>query len=157
VPLLAGVAVARAIREVCELEPVLKWPNDVLLDGQKVAGILAEVASPPGGPARVVLGIGLNVTTTRDELPRDRPATSLSLQGARVTDRATLLRAILRALSGEFSRVDYLGLCSTIGAEVAVHLPDAQVADGRAEEIDDHGRLVVGGVPYAAADIVHLR
>lgn len=157
VPLLAGVAVVRAIREVCGLEPVLKWPNDVLLADRKVAGILAEVATEPGNAPHVVLGVGLNVTTTREELPTDRPATSLALEGALVTDRLTLLRAMLRELGGDLTPVDYLGLCSTVGHQVAVHLPGAEVVHGHADSIDEHGRLVVDGVAYAAGDVVHVR
>jgi BirA family biotin operon repressor/biotin-[acetyl-CoA-carboxylase] ligase len=157
VPLLAGVAVARAIREVCGLAPVLKWPNDVLLGDRKVAGILAEVAAAPGASPHVVLGVGLNVTTTREELPADRPATSLALESAQVTDRLTILRAILRELGGDISPVDYLGLCSTVGREVTIHLPGAEVVRGYADSVDEHGRLVVDGVAYAAGDIVHVR
>lgn len=152
VPLLAGVAVARALRDVCELDPVLKWPNDVLLDGRKVAGLLAEVAG-----AGVVLGVGLNVTTRAEELPVDRPATSLRLAGAAVTDRLTLLRAMLRGLAGTASPTDYRGVCATLGQQVDVQLPGGVVATGRADAVDDEGRLVVAGVAYAAGDVVHLR
>ncbi len=81
-PLWAGVGVARAVREQTGLAADLKWPNDVLVHGRKVSGLLADVA---GGA--VVLGIGVNVTTTRHELP-DAGATSLLLEGARTTDRA---------------------------------------------------------------------
>jgi BirA family biotin operon repressor/biotin-[acetyl-CoA-carboxylase] ligase len=157
VPLLAGVAVARAIRDVCGLEPRLKWPNDVLLDGVKVAGLLAEVAGPPSAPARVVLGVGLNVTTTRAELPADRPATSLRLAGAGNTDRLTILRAILRELAAAVSPVDYRALCATLGTEVALHLPAGEVVHGRADDLDGDGRLIVAGSAYAAGDVVHLR
>lgn len=157
VPLLAGVAVARAIRDVCQLDARLKWPNDVLLDGMKVCGILAEVAAVAGQPPRVVLGVGVNVTTTTAELPGDRPATSLRLAGAAVTDRATLLRAVLRELAAARSPVDYRTLCATLGAEVSVRLPAGEVVRGVADDVDDQGRLVVAGVAYAAGDVVHLR
>lgn len=156
IPLLAGLAVARAIEQVCGLQPALKWPNDVLLGGEKVAGLLAEVAPGPDGP-RVVLGVGLNVTTTRDELPAGRPATSLRLAGAAVTDRATLLRAVLRNLGADAGPEDYRARCASIGRAVEVHLPDGSVARGTAEQVDDRGRLVVAGTAYAAGDVVHLR
>ncbi len=151
VPLLAGVALARALRDTAGLEPRLKWPNDVLVDGRKIAGILAEVAA-----GRVVLGIGLNVTTTAAELPPDRAATSVSLAGGS-SDRLTLLRAVLRALAGGATPADYRGLCDTIGRRVAVHLPDGTVHRGLADGVDDQGRLVVDGAPYAAGDVEHLR
>src|SRR3954447_1942237 len=94
VPLLAGLAVARALRARAELDATVKWPNDVLVGERKVCGILAEVPAP----GAVVVGIGLNVTTRRDELPVET-ATSLQLEGAATTDRDTLLRAVLRELT----------------------------------------------------------
>lgn len=89
-PLLAGVAVASALRSRTGLDVVLKWPNDVLCNGAKLAGILAEQA----GDA-IVVGVGLNVSSAEDELPTDQ-ATSLLLQGASDLDRQDLLAAILR-------------------------------------------------------------
>ncbi|MCW2542918.1 MAG: biotin--acetyl-CoA-carboxylase ligase [Frankiales bacterium] len=154
VPLLAGLAVANAVREQCDLEAELKWPNDVLLDGKKVCGLLAEVSG-----SDVVIGIGLNVTTTAEELPHDQ-ATSLRMAGATVTDRDTLLRAVLRELSGvmrERPLPSYRGMCSTLGRQVRLELPDGSAVTGTAEDVDDVGRLVVDGAAYAAGDVVHLR
>lgn len=154
VPLLGGLAVALAVREVAEVDAVLKWPNDVLIAGRKVCGLLAEAVD-----GAVVLGFGLNVTTRADELPVPE-ATSLLLAGATVTDRDTLLRAVLRRLSGALGDRDaggYRTLCSTLGREVRVELPGGQSVTGVAEQVDDEGRLVVDGTPYAAGDVVHLR
>lgn len=157
VPLLAGVAVATAVRDVCGVEPRLKWPNDVLIGDAKVCGLLAEVATVAGEPSRVVLGVGLNVTTTTAELPADRPATSLRLAGATVTDRATLLRAILAELAADHSPTEYRGWCATVGQDVTLTLPGDVRVTGRAEAIDVDGRLVVDGTPYAVGEVVHLR
>ena len=154
VPLVAGLAVANAVREQCELDAVLKWPNDVLVGEKKVCGLLAEVSG-----STVVVGIGLNVTTHDDELPHDQ-ATSLQLAGATVTDRETLLKAVLRELSRVIALkpVDaYRARCSTLGRQVQLALPDGSSVTGQAETIDEQGRLVVDGVAYAAADVVHLR
>lgn len=151
VPLLAGVAVCRALRDGAELDARLKWPNDVLVGGRKLCGILAEVA---GG--RVVLGIGLNVSTRAEELPPDRPATSVLLEGG-TSDRPTLLRAILRALAAGATPQEYRLLSATLGQKVVLHLPDGSTVQGVASEVDAEGRLVVGGTPYAAGDVVHLR
>src|SRR5205085_2011813 len=108
VPLLAGLGVAQAIRRQCEVDAQLKWPNDVLIDGRKVCGLLAEAV---GGA--VVLGIGLNVSTRADELPVAE-ATSLAMEGAAMTDRVVLLRAILRGLSfTDADRPAYRDACST--------------------------------------------
>jgi BirA family biotin operon repressor/biotin-[acetyl-CoA-carboxylase] ligase len=153
-PLLGGLAVAQALRRQAEVDAVLKWPNDVLVGDRKVCGLLAEAVD-----GAVVLGIGLNVTTRREELPVPE-ATSLALEGAVVTDRDTLLRAVLRTLAdvlGDRSYPSYRELCSTLGREVRVLLPGGATVEGTAEAVDDEGRLVVGGTPYAAGDVVHLR
>ena len=155
-PLLAGVAVARTLRDRADLDAVLKWPNDVLVDGRKVCGVLTEVADATA----VVVGIGLNVTTRADELPHDQ-ATSVGAAGGATTDRDTLLRAVLRQLTAVLAEDDpaasYRGLCSTIGQPVRLDLPAGRSVTGTADTVDDDGRLVVDGVAYAAGDVVHLR
>jgi BirA family transcriptional regulator, biotin operon repressor / biotin---[acetyl-CoA-carboxylase] ligase len=95
---VAGEAVAEAITAGTGLEPAIKLPNDVLIDGRKVAGILAEASD-----GRVVLGVGVNVSQRADELPDDvvTPATSLALEGATV-DRAVLLAAVLERLERRY-------------------------------------------------------
>jgi BirA family biotin operon repressor/biotin-[acetyl-CoA-carboxylase] ligase len=97
IPLLAGVAVAAGLRAQAGLDASLKWPNDVLVGGAKIAGILAEQA----GDA-IVLGIGINVTTRRDELPVPH-ATSVVLAGA-APDREQLLVAVLGELETWYRR-----------------------------------------------------
>ena len=93
--LVASRAVADAIAAETGLVPSLKYPNDVLVDGRKVAGILAEASE-----RRVVLGIGVNVNQTREQLPVDAQAapTSLRLETGRELDRPRLLAAILDRL-----------------------------------------------------------
>ena len=155
--LLAGVAVARALRTHASVDARLKWPNDVLVGDRKVCGVLAEVPSE----GAVVVGIGLNVTTRQEELPVET-ATSLRLAGASTTDRDTLLRAVLRELrtagaDQESAKAEYRTLCSTLGASVRVDLPDGTAVSGRATEVDDEGRLLVDGTAYGAGDVVHLR
>lgn len=93
--LVAGGAVAEAIAEVTGLEPAIKFPNDVLVGGRKVAGILAESSE-----RRVVLGIGVNANQTLDQLPADTQTqpTSLRLQLGESVSRVRLLAAILLQL-----------------------------------------------------------
>lgn len=90
--LVAGRACAAALSEVAGVQAEVKWPNDVLVGGRKVAGILAEARD-----GRVVLGIGVNVLQREDELPEraEFPATSLLLETGRAVPRAPLLAAIL--------------------------------------------------------------
>jgi BirA family biotin operon repressor/biotin-[acetyl-CoA-carboxylase] ligase len=96
---VAGRACAAAIAELTGLEPTVKWPNDVLVAGRKVAGILAEARE-----GRVVLGVGINVTQREGELPEraEHPATSLLLETGTVLSRAELLAAVLDHLEREY-------------------------------------------------------
>jgi BirA family biotin operon repressor/biotin-[acetyl-CoA-carboxylase] ligase len=135
------------VRERADVDTELKWPNDVLVGGRKVCGVLAEVPEP----GALVVGIGLNVTTTAQELPHAQ-ATSLRLEGARTTDRDTLLRAVLRSLKSvladpEAARTAYRERCATVGRRVRVELPAGRAVEGLAEAVDDDGRIVVAGVP----------
>ena len=93
--LVAGGAVAEAIADVTGIEPAIKFPNDVLIGGRKVAGILAESSE-----GRVVLGIGVNVNQTGAQLPANTETepTSLRIETGTPVDRAQLLAAILRRL-----------------------------------------------------------
>lgn len=99
--LVAGGAVAEAIAEVTGLEPAIKFPNDVLIRGRKAAGILAESSD-----GRVVLGIGVNVNQTEDQLPADAQTepTSLRLELGHPVDRALLLVAILAHLERAYDK-----------------------------------------------------
>jgi len=93
--LVAGKAVAAALRVETGVNASLRYPNDVVVAGRKLVGVLPEAAS-----GRVVLGIGVNVNQTADELPRDtpKPPTSLRLEVGRELERAPLLAAILLEL-----------------------------------------------------------
>jgi BirA family transcriptional regulator, biotin operon repressor / biotin---[acetyl-CoA-carboxylase] ligase len=96
--LVAGRACAQALADVAGVLPEVKWPNDVLIGGRKVAGILAEARE-----GRVVLGVGINVLQTAGELPQrtQHPATSLLLETGRSIPRAELLAALLDHLERE--------------------------------------------------------
>ncbi len=168
-PLAAGVAVADALTAVGGVAPGLKWPNDVLVDGGKLAGILAEVAAP--APV-VVLGLGLNVTLTADEAP-DPAATSLLMLGSSATDRNMLARKILSELALRIDAwrtaggadgalvADYQHYSLTLGSRVRATLPGGREVVGTAHVVDETGRLCVdtGGetVAISAGDITHLR
>ncbi|NMN96093.1 biotin--[acetyl-CoA-carboxylase] ligase [Antrihabitans stalactiti] len=166
-PLVTGIAVVDTVRNVTDIDANLKWPNDVLVDGRKLCGILVEVATPGPDPA-VVVGVGLNVTLSEEELPVPE-ATSLSLAGAEVTDRMTLVRALLRELASRltaweaanWSTVDlasaYRERCSTLGARVRADLPGGDIITGVAQDVDENGRLLIDGRAVSAGDVTHLR
>ena len=87
---LSAVAVARAIEATTSLKPEIKWPNDVLIGGRKVAGLLNEMSAETDGINFVILGIGVNLNMTQAQFPEDlrTPATSLLLEQGRPVNRA---------------------------------------------------------------------
>jgi BirA family transcriptional regulator, biotin operon repressor / biotin---[acetyl-CoA-carboxylase] ligase len=168
-PLAAALAVADGVRRATDLEPAVKWPNDLLLrtpqgeDG-KFAGILLERIQQPAGPSLAVIGIGINVGLTADELPVPT-ATSLAIAGS-TTDRTTVFGAVAQELAVTLAALTadpravlerYRTACATVGREVEVHLPDGEVFTGPAESVDERGRLVVAGRAVGAGDVVHVR
>ncbi|HUP98949.1 MAG TPA: biotin--[acetyl-CoA-carboxylase] ligase [Aeromicrobium sp.] len=162
IPLMAGLAVADAVLGV-GLDPRLKWPNDVEVDGRKLAGLLVERVETPSGAAAVV-GIGLNIAMTAEQLPIPT-ATSLRLQGVDV-GRDTVLARLLDALGARYEQLadepgalrdDYVAACGTTDSPVRVTLPDGSELAGRATDVDELGRLVVDGRPITAGDVVHVR
>ena len=200
-PLAAGLAVTDSIEGT-----VLKWPNDVHIDGNKLCGILAE-AGPVGQAfkaapkteltkvevgkaevnkaevnkaevnkaevnkavgsaapsARVVVGMGINVTLTREDLPIEK-ATSLALEG-RDTDRTELTITVLKNLRRRIAQWenqappllrDYRAVCSSLGQEVRLETPSGDVT-GHVDGIGEDGRIMVAGEYYSAGDVTHLR
>lgn len=170
-PLLTGLAVVEAVDEVGGPRCVLKWPNDVLHEGRKLGGLLAEVVETPAGPA-AVLGVGVNVSTRPDELPVPT-ATSLAAAGP-PPDRAGLLRAVLGRLGALYLRWEaeperaegwmahrYAERCDTLGRRVRAELPGREPLEGVATGLDASGALLVrtttGLRAVNAGDVVHLR
>ncbi|MER7763901.1 biotin--[acetyl-CoA-carboxylase] ligase [Streptomyces sp. NPDC097619] len=172
--LLAGVATATALSRAAGVDTALKWPNDLLVTigghERKTGGILAELAADG-----VVLGIGLNVSLTEEELPVPA-AGSLALAQAAVTDRDPLLKAVLRSLEDWYGRwlraggdpsesglqETYAAGCATLGRHVRAELPGGRELTGTAEAVDAEGRLVVRTADgereaVGAGDVVHLR
>jgi BirA family transcriptional regulator, biotin operon repressor / biotin---[acetyl-CoA-carboxylase] ligase len=163
-----ALAAADACRVVAGVDAPLKWPNDLLVGGSKVAGVLAETDFGSGPPAALVVGLGLNV---RWPGPPGAGGTSLEEAHGSALDPEALLVGVLDALS---PRVDLLDdaagrvelaeeqrrRCATLGTTVRVRLAAEEVI-GTAREIDDAGQLVVdtagGPRTVAAGDVVHLR
>ena len=176
-PLLAGVAMTRAVRELGVAGAGIKWPNDVLVNGRKLCGILTELT-----PTGIVVGAGLNVSMTAEQLPV-ATATSLALEGVPATP--ALLDAALAAYLRELVELvgrwreaehpdDLRALVEqhlhTLGLAVRVDLPGQPPLRGTAEGLDDDGRLLVrpagpsgsssatsAVVAVAAGDVTHLR
>ena len=165
-PLLTGYAVQAALADRLP-DIALKWPNDVLVEERKVAGILVERVDTPQGPAAVV-GIGINVSQTLEELPVAL-ATSVELETGEPVDRTDLCGQVLGSLHGlqgllsdpKALRTAYADVCSTLGREVEVHLAGDEVRRGEALDVDAGGALVVssadGTFTVGAGDVIHVR
>jgi BirA family transcriptional regulator, biotin operon repressor / biotin---[acetyl-CoA-carboxylase] ligase len=168
--LLMAEAIKTALAELA-IEAKIKWPNDVLVQGLKISGVLAEANSDL---SCVVVGFGINVTQTTSELPTSS-ATSLLVAGATKVDRDELLaqtlssfRHLYRALveaGGDATtsglRAKIIKSSATIGQVVEVSFPDGTTAVGEAIDIDASGRLQVltsgKTLSVSAADVLHLR
>jgi BirA family biotin operon repressor/biotin-[acetyl-CoA-carboxylase] ligase len=175
-PLLTGHTVTKALRGE-GYDAGVKWPNDVLIarpdgQGKKIVGILVERIETPDGPAAVV-GVGLNVSLTEDELPVPT-ATSLAIESGVEPDRTALLVTLLRSLREAYDawqvggeeatarlRTSYAAACVTLGRDVRVELPGGTELTGRATGVDPGGRLIVTGpageTAVGAGDVVHVR
>ncbi|HEX2144716.1 MAG TPA: biotin--[acetyl-CoA-carboxylase] ligase [Glycomyces sp.] len=164
--LLTAVALEESLRAVCGVNAKLKWPNDVLIDGKKICGILAQVE----GNA-VIVGTGLNVSLTEAELPVPE-ATSLLLAGASTLEREVIAASFLSHVAAVYATWNERGPASvierwrrnsaTLGRHVAVSFPNGRKVSGRAVGMDGNGCLQVaredGAVEtVAAGDIIHLR
>nr|WP_305042159.1 biotin--[acetyl-CoA-carboxylase] ligase [Geoalkalibacter sp.] len=158
---VAAVAVARAIREYCGLAADVKWPNDLLLDGRKVAGLLSEMNAESERIHYVVLGLGINVNLEAHQFPEDLryPATSLKLATGRRWPRAPLARLLLQHLDQLYAQ--FLGegfapiarqweeLCPWQGRRIEVDR-GADRVQGLFAGIDEQGALLLdegGGAP----------
>ena len=168
--LLAALAINQALASFRVISKV-KWPNDVLIDGKKVSGALAEVSEDL---AAVVLGFGINVFQCEAELPVET-ATSLYLATGGQVNRDELLAKVIeniRSLYGDLALAEgdaqasglrdaLVHVSATVGQQVSVDLPNNEKVVGLAKDIDLSGRLVIetssGTLSVSAGDVLHLR
>jgi BirA family biotin operon repressor/biotin-[acetyl-CoA-carboxylase] ligase len=155
IPLVTGYAVATAINKYIKKDLVeIKWPNDLLIDGKKLAGILSEKVEDG-----VVVGVGINIYQSQSELPIEN---AISLSMISEVDRSELLIEILNNLGSAISNLEsnknnYRDLCSTIGKLVTVTLPNGEVIEEIAIGISNSGSLLLQSREISVGDIVHLR
>jgi BirA family biotin operon repressor/biotin-[acetyl-CoA-carboxylase] ligase len=148
----SATALRRAIFSETNLQSEIKWPNDLLIGGKKVAGILTELSAEVDRVKHVILGIGLDVNLDTDEFPAElkKIATSLKIESGEKISRAELAAAILRELDFDYARIcagkfsaiadEWEEHCATIGKNVIVQIGDRKIR-GRAESLDDDGAL----------------
>ena len=172
-PILAGLAMTQTVASLLpEARVELKWPNDVLVNDNKISGVLSELLA---GGKGVVIGAGLNLSQSKPELPITA-ATSLAIEGSTASFEQALgaylqnFVALYREFVAHHGNADACGLrrsaqakCGSLGRRVRAIMPGEQEIVGTAVAIDESGRLVISVEEQdqlyvvAAGDIVHLR
>lgn len=152
--LMAAVAVTKAIRNFCDLQCGIKWPNDILYDGKKIVGILTEMNAEMDAINYIVIGMGINVNITADEFPPELAEIGTSILAAKghPVSRLHLLCRILTELEQAYQQVvregfapileEWKTLSVTLGQAVNVIGPDEKYS-GTAITIDEDGALLV--------------
>ena len=157
---LAALSMQQVISRDLSSQVWLKWPNDILIDSLKVAGLLAQ-ATDHG----VIIGIGVNVAMTTEELPVDT-ATSLAIAGSNNLDRNLILGSFLNHFESNFKEWDkggdfigiYSEVCATLGRNVQVEVIGRENRTGVALAINSLGALLLAdGFEVNVGDVVHLR
>src|ERR1017187_2709430 len=150
----SATALRRAIESQTGLKPNIKWPNDILIHGKKVAGILMEMSAELDCVKYVVLGIGVDVNLNHSDFPAElrKLASSLKAELGRPVSRPELAVAILRELDHDYARIapsQFAALVNeweehgtTIGREVVIRMGDRQIR-GRAESLGEDGELLL--------------
>ncbi len=178
---MAGTAIAQSLEETTAITIGLKWPNDLLIDEQKIGGILCESFRRGSTETSVIIGFGVNVNLSGSDFPKDlKPmASSLQIHAKRQLDRTQLISKIiysleqgwetLRQQGQEACHLGYSARCRTLGQHVVAELPDGTSLEGVAQSIGAHGQLQILVSPsdtrgqsvkmmeVHAADIRHIR
>ncbi|MFQ6052233.1 MAG: biotin--[acetyl-CoA-carboxylase] ligase [Candidatus Hydrothermarchaeota archaeon] len=150
ITLLSGIAVTKTIKKECDLDARLKWPNDVIINGKKVCGILTEISAEIDRINFVVVGIGINVN---NELPKEleRSATTIRKESKRSFSRLKILKSLLEEFESlyvlfkknqTFIVDEWKKYSDTLNKPVRITTPD-RVIEGLALDIDEEGRLIV--------------
>jgi len=167
----AGVALVDALGSACDIAARCRWPNDLVVGGRKLGGILSEAVFAGGRLDHVVVGTGINLLQAAEDFPDDlrTPATSVALEGGRPHGPA-LLRDYLRALATRYgdrgvgltqALIDaYREVSDTLGRTVRAQLSPGELVEGVAEDIGPSGELVIrtdhGERRIAFGEILHL-
>ncbi len=151
--LMAGLAVTRSMRKL-GVDAKIKWPNDVLIDGKKVCGILTEVGAEVDRMHYVILGVGINANVKIKDFREDirENSTSLEAELGKPVDRIALIKDLLYELeqqyivfkTQQFSEIvsEWVSLSDTVGRDVIVTTP-MKIIEGRAIGVTDKGALIV--------------
>ena len=150
ITLFSALSVAKTIREMLNLAAFIKWPNDVLIDSQKICGVLTEMNAETDRINFVIIGIGININTKKEELPRG--ATSIMEASGKELSRVEVVRSIFKNLdkyyklfnSGHISGIikEYKEFSNFLGTRVQVTYHDTKI-EGYAADVDEDGALIL--------------
>lgn len=152
----AANSLVRGIKAQTGVNADIKWPNDVLINGKKIAGILTEMSAELDNLKELILGVGIDVNLETSEFPPElrKIATSIRIESGQMVDRAGLAVAILRELDKDYEHIqrgdfetiadEWLRHCTTIGAQVSIRVGD-RIVRGLAEALDADGALLLRG------------
>ncbi len=150
ITLMSAIAVAKAIRKQTLLPALIRWPNDILIDGRKVCGILTEMSAEVNTVKYIILGLGINVNTSKEALPKG--ATSLKIELGETVSRVELTKELLRQIEEQcllfkeegFGEVvsEWRNLSSMLGNRVKIVCQDKKL-EGYAVDLDLSGALLV--------------
>ncbi len=148
--LMSAVALAEAIEGISDLRPLIKWPNDILLENRKLAGILTELRAESDQVKFVVVGIGLNVNASPHQLPSG--SSSLKIAAGRTFERVQVFQAILRSLEKWYSKLlhhdfaqvmeEWKKRSATLNKRIRITDP-AGIIEGQAIDLDEDGALLI--------------
>lgn len=176
---LVALAACDVLEQLCGLSPSIKWPNDVLLGNRKVCGVLAQLVIEPEGQISVVVGIGMNLNFTVEQLPVPT-ATSTLIETGQQVDLNRALEMLGRGFEGYYRDFAAAGFnagagrgqgsliqklkekMSTLGAALTIHLPGGHTFRGVGVDLADEGELVVRSASgeersFTVGDVVHVR
>jgi BirA family biotin operon repressor/biotin-[acetyl-CoA-carboxylase] ligase len=150
----SAIAVAKSIRDIANLDADIKWPNDILIRGKKVAGILSEMGAEKDKVKFAIVGIGINVNLDKKDIPLELidKATSTKIESNSLIDRTNLICRVIENLEEWYNLFERKGindiikewksLAITIGRDVKVQSGNSFV-EGRAVDIDENGALLI--------------
>ncbi len=150
ITLMCSMSIAMTIRSMFGLEALIKWPNDVFIDNEKVCGILTEMNAEQDLISFIILGIGVNVNTEAEKLPEG--ATSLKIKLKKKVDRIEFVRNLLKDLEENYIKINSEGFASiigqwrdlsmTLGRRIKIKWRE-NIIEGQAMDVDENGALIV--------------
>ncbi len=146
-PLYVAVAVSEAVEKVTGLKVECKWPNDILYNGKKLAGILIEGSVKQNLVEYVVIGIGINVNQAKFEGELSTKASSLRMESQKEVDRPTLFRELLKSLEGQYKATSTSGFQSVVPQWIA-----RSTMMNRTISVSQQGTIISGVVKGLSAD-----